>query len=61
MWKQFFNSFIFFFLSYAHHLVDTMKKGEHDFGAAFDGDGVSVLHFNRVFSTVVLCEVLKPQ
>ena len=27
-------------LTYAHHLVDSMKKGEYDFGAAFDGDGV---------------------
>lgn len=26
-------------LTYAHHLVEEMAKGEHDFGAAFDGDG----------------------
>ncbi|OZC11813.1 phosphoglucomutase/phosphomannomutase, alpha/beta/alpha domain II [Onchocerca flexuosa] len=26
-------------LTYAKQLVDTMEKGEHDFGAAFDGDG----------------------
>ncbi|VDN06348.1 unnamed protein product [Thelazia callipaeda] len=26
-------------LTYAKHLLDMMKKGEHDFGAAFDGDG----------------------
>ncbi|XP_071984169.1 phosphoglucomutase-1 isoform X4 [Engystomops pustulosus] len=26
-------------LTYASELVDTMKCGEHDFGAAFDGDG----------------------
>ncbi|KAM8930077.1 phosphoglucomutase-1 isoform 2-T2 [Pelodytes ibericus] len=26
-------------LTYASELVDTMKTGEHDFGAAFDGDG----------------------
>lgn len=26
-------------LTYAKSLVDLMKKGEHDFGAAFDGDG----------------------
>jgi len=26
-------------LTYAKSLVDVMKKGEHDFGAAFDGDG----------------------
>ena len=28
-------------LTYAKDLVDIMKKGEHDFAAAFDGDGVS--------------------
>uniref|UniRef100_A0A8D2CPB9 Uncharacterized protein n=1 Tax=Sciurus vulgaris TaxID=55149 RepID=A0A8D2CPB9_SCIVU len=27
-------------LTYAADLVETMKSGEHDFGAAFDGDGV---------------------
>uniref|UniRef100_A0AC34GPJ5 Phosphoglucomutase n=1 Tax=Panagrolaimus sp. ES5 TaxID=591445 RepID=A0AC34GPJ5_9BILA len=26
-------------LTYASHLVDILKKGEHDIGAAFDGDG----------------------
>ena len=26
-------------LTYAKDLVDLLKKGEHDFGAAFDGDG----------------------
>ena len=29
-------------LTYAADLVNTMKGGEYDFGAAFDGDGVSV-------------------
>lgn len=29
-------------LTYAADLVETMKSGEHDFGAAFDGDGVSL-------------------
>lgn len=28
-------------LTYAHSLVEKMKVGEHDMGAAFDGDGVS--------------------
>lgn len=28
-------------LTYAADLVNTMKGGEYDFGAAFDGDGVS--------------------
>lgn len=27
-------------LTYAADLVDELKKGVHDFGAAFDGDGV---------------------
>ncbi|TMS35875.1 hypothetical protein L596_003171 [Steinernema carpocapsae] len=26
-------------LTYAHHLVEALKRGEHDIGAAFDGDG----------------------
>lgn len=26
-------------LTYAKSLVDLLKRGEHDFGAAFDGDG----------------------
>lgn len=30
-------------LTYAADLVQTMKKGEYDFGAAFDGDGVKEL------------------
>jgi len=28
-------------LTYAADLVNELKKGNHDFGAAFDGDGVS--------------------
>ena len=34
-------------LTYAHELVNAMKKGEHHFGAAFDGDGV------RFFESIV--------
>ena len=30
-------------LTYAADLVEILKKGEHDFGAAFDGDGVNSL------------------
>ena len=30
-------------LTYAAELVNQMKKGEHDIGAAFDGDGVGAL------------------
>lgn len=29
-------------LTYATDLVETMKSGQYDFGAAFDGDGVGV-------------------
>ncbi len=29
-------------LTYAKELVDEMKKGVFDFGAAFDGDGVRI-------------------
>ncbi len=29
-------------LTYAKELVDEMKKGTYDLGAAFDGDGVSI-------------------
>lgn len=29
-------------LTYASHLVDELKKGIHNFGAAFDGDGVRI-------------------
>lgn len=32
-------------LTYAADLVETMKTGEHDFGAAFDGDGVRASAF----------------
>ena len=32
-------------LTYAADLVETMKTGEHDFGAAFDGDGVGASAF----------------
>ena len=30
-------------LTYADELVKEMKKGVHDIGAAFDGDGVTIL------------------
>eukprot|EP00106_Octopus_bimaculoides_P012993 XP_014780435.1 PREDICTED: phosphoglucomutase-like [Octopus bimaculoides] len=32
-------------LTYAANLVNELKKGKHGFGAAFDGDGVSLLPF----------------
>ena len=40
-------------LTYAADLVTELKKGIHDFGAAFDGDGVSYLYP----SSAVLLEV----
>lgn len=33
-------------LTYAADLVEAMKKGDADLGAAFDGDGVSILGFH---------------
>lgn len=35
-------------LTYAADLVDSMKEGKYDFGAAFDGDGVRVAIFYRI-------------
>lgn len=32
-------------LTYAASLVNEMKKGNHGFGAAFDGDGVSAFKY----------------
>ncbi len=32
-------------LTYAADLVDSMRDGQYDFGAAFDGDGVNALLF----------------
>lgn len=29
-------------LTYAKELVDTVRSGDYDIGAAFDGDGVSI-------------------
>lgn len=33
-------------LTYAKGLVDQLSKGQHDLGAAFDGDGVRKRFFN---------------
>ena len=38
-------------LTYAADLVNDMKKGVHDIGAAFDGDGVS--HYTRACVTCI--------
>lgn len=35
-------------LTYAHQLVEDMQKGEYEFGAAFDGDGVCFATFSNV-------------
>lgn len=56
-------------LTYAADLVKTMKGGEYDFGAAFDGDGVRVHAFRSLliwFSyfyivlNFILCRLLWP-
>lgn len=44
-------------LTYAADLVETMKSGEHDFGAAFDGDGVSLSTFKWILSKLDLVDV----
>ncbi len=36
-------------LTYAADLVDSVRDGQYDFGAAFDGDGVSALLFFSFF------------
>lgn len=33
-------------LTYAKELVDAVKNGDYDLGAAFDGDGVSIAEWN---------------
>ena len=43
--------------TYASDLVDMLKKGEHQLGAAFDGDGVRtslIILLNRPFYSCVL-------
>lgn len=40
-------------LTYAADLVNTMKSGEYDFGAAFDGDGVSCHMFSENYFTAL--------
>lgn len=46
-------------LTYAADLVNTMKTGDYDLGAAFDGDGVSHL-VRRGYSAASLA-VVSPQ
>lgn len=43
-------------LTYAKTLVDLMKKGEHDFGAAFDGDGDRNMILGRDAFFVTPCD-----
>lgn len=40
-------------LTYAADLVQTMKTGEYDFGAAFDGDGVRMCFLDLFFSSLL--------
>ena len=45
-------------LTYADSLVQTLKGGEHDFGAAFDGDGVSLnLYLHETVLLPVVCSL----
>jgi len=37
-------------LTYAVELVDALKEGIHDFGAAFDGDGVSCFNTSKIIA-----------
>ena len=39
-------------LTYAADLVETMKGGEYDFGAAFDGDGVCAPFLKHYLSSL---------
>lgn len=42
-------------LTYAKELVDAVKNGDYDIGAAFDGDGVSTfLHYSCVYLLVLI-------
>ncbi len=43
-------------LTYAKSLVDLMEKGEHDFGAAFDGDGDRNMILGRDAFFVTPCD-----
>lgn len=45
-------------LTHAADLVDSMKEGKYDFGAAFDGDGVCVVIFYII--KVVWRHVIQP-
>ena len=42
-------------LTYAEELVKEMKKGVHDIGIAFDGDGVRML----VYSFIIFSSILR--
>lgn len=47
-------------LTYAADLVDSMRDGEYDFGAAFDGDGVRAgINYIFVFAFLMLVSKIK--
>ena len=46
--------------TYASDLVEMLKKGEHQLGAAFDGDGVRTSLIILLFYSCVLTAVAKP-
>lgn len=41
-------------LTYAKDLVDAMAKGEHGFGAAFDGDGVRDSSLDGLYISLIV-------
>lgn len=47
-------------LTYAADLVDSMRDGQYDFGAAFDGDGVCMLMLKFFLNVVKFkCQPMK--
>jgi len=48
-------------LTYAHDLVNELKKGVHDFGAAFDGDGVCFVVFICHLIIVIIIYLFQTQ
>lgn len=45
-------------LTYAADLLETMKSGQFDFGAAFDGDGVGVLNSYTIMHEHLILQCL---
>lgn len=45
-------------LTYAADLVETMRGGQYDFGAAFDGDGVRAKSTNNFTVFIIMITIL---